>query len=132
MVKQVLVIRSDLKNAEGHKLRAGKLISQGAHASMIWLSLRARRSVETGRRILLSAAEQEWISGAFTKICLKVDSEDELYLIRNLAENAGLTAHIVVDSGATEFNGVPTPTCLAIGPDEASKIDAVTGGLSLY
>ena len=32
----------------------------------------------------------------------------------------------------TEFSGVPTRTCLAIGPDMGSKIDAVTGNLELY
>jgi peptidyl-tRNA hydrolase len=35
------------------------------------------------------------------------------------------------DSGKTEFPGEPTNTCLAIGPDDADKIDAVTGELQL-
>jgi len=31
----------------------------------------------------------------------------------------------------TEFHGQPTRTCLAIGPDDADKTDAVTGHLQL-
>ncbi|MCA9071910.1 MAG: hypothetical protein KDA84_23440, partial [Planctomycetaceae bacterium] len=31
----------------------------------------------------------------------------------------------------TEFHGVPTPTCLAIGPAGADKIDEITGKLQL-
>lgn len=33
--------------------------------------------------------------------------------------------------GKTEFHGVPTRTCLAIGPDDSEKIDAITGQLQL-
>ena len=33
MAKQVIVMRSDLKNKDGHRLPKGKLIAQGAHAS---------------------------------------------------------------------------------------------------
>lgn len=32
--KQVIVLRTDLRNAQGHKIRTGKLIAQGAHASL--------------------------------------------------------------------------------------------------
>jgi hypothetical protein len=39
---------------------------------------------------------------------------------------------VITDSGRTEFAGVPTRTCLALGPDLASRIDSVTGGLELY
>ena len=51
--------------------------------------------------------------------------------IRDLASQQGLEVHMITDTGKTEFHGVPTNTCLAIGPDEASKIDAITGGLKL-
>jgi PTH2 family peptidyl-tRNA hydrolase len=33
--------------------------------------------------------------------------------------------------GKTEFNGVPTKTCLGIGPAKAEKIDKITGDLKL-
>ncbi|MGK4455994.1 peptidyl-tRNA hydrolase [Klebsiella pneumoniae] len=48
------------------------------------------------------------------------------------AQEADLTVSLITDSGLTEFNGVPTNTCLAIGPHKASKIDAITGHLPLF
>jgi PTH2 family peptidyl-tRNA hydrolase len=44
---------------------------------------------------------------------------------------AGLEVHLITDNGKTEFHGEPTRTCLAIGPDDAEKIDAITGRLQL-
>ena len=44
----------------------------------------------------------------------------------------GLTSHLIRDSGRTEFGGVPTLTACAIGPDEGTRIDQVTGDLKLY
>ena len=51
--------------------------------------------------------------------------------IHDKALEAGLEVHLITDSGRTEFHGQPTRTCLAIGPDEADKIDAITGHLQL-
>ena len=45
---------------------------------------------------------------------------------------AGLTVSLITDAGATEFGGVPTNTCLAIGPHQAEKIDKITSHLKLY
>ncbi len=128
--KQVLVVRRDLK------MRRGKEVSQGAHASMIWLLKRIVnregkhfRPVDTAD---FSEAELEWMLGSFTKITLQVESEKELLDLQTKALEAGLQAHVVVDQGRTEFNGVPTATALAIGPDYADKIDSITGDLKLY
>ncbi len=51
--------------------------------------------------------------------------------IHDQAMALGLDVHLITDSGRTEFHGQPTRTCLAIGPDDASKIDEVTGQLEL-
>jgi PTH2 family peptidyl-tRNA hydrolase len=126
-VKQVIVIRKDLK------MRRGKEIAQGAHASISFLTKKFQdclgQGVDTCR---LSDAEINWMIGAFTKVCLQVDSERELMEIASKARQAGLECHVITDSGKTEFNGVPTKTCLAIGPDESEAIDRVTGELELY
>jgi PTH2 family peptidyl-tRNA hydrolase len=66
-----------------------------------------------------------------SKVCCRVDSEEELMQIHDKALGAGLEVHLITDSGRTEFHGQPTRTCLAIGPDEAEKIDAITGHLPL-
>ena len=75
--------------------------------------------------------ERAWIEGPFAKVCVRVDSEAELLDVYEQAQAAGLRANLITDSGRTEFHGQPTPTCLAIGPDDAEKIDSVTGELEL-
>lgn len=76
-------------------------------------------------------ALQEWLTHGMTKICVRADSEAELLEIAQKAQDAGLTVHVITDAGHTEFGGVPTKTCLAIGPDEEERIDQVTGLLRL-
>lgn len=121
--KQVIVIRRDLH------MRRGKEIAQGSHASMAWLSKR----VQLGYGIeSMSEPERLWLTGSFAKVCLQVSSEQELLDIKQKAEDAGLQVDLITDSGLTEFGGVPTNTCLAIGPDFPEKIDPITGGLKLY
>ena len=119
--KQVIVIRNDLN------MRKGKMVAQGAHASIMFLVHRLC-DVDAGAK---DHAIQEWLKHGMTKICVRVDSEAELMEIAQKAEDTGLTVHVITDAGHTEFGGVPTKTCLAIGPDEDEKIDAVTGHLKL-
>ena len=76
-------------------------------------------------------AQRAWLAGTFAKVCCRVNSEAELAEIHDKALEAGLEVHLITDSGRTEFHGQPTRTCLAIGPDDADKIDAVTGDLEL-
>ena len=123
MIKQVIIIRRDLK------MRRGKEIAQGSHASMMWLSERIQKFFP---HAVLSKEEWDWIKGTFTKVVCQIDSEESLKEVHQKALDAGLTSHIVIDSGKTEFNGVPTPTAVAIGPNEAEKIDEITKTLKLY
>lgn len=126
-MKQVILIRRDLK------MRRGKEIAQGSHASMGFLieQLRAQMPSSKGT-VQLDSATQEWIAHGMGKVCLQVQSEAELLAFHEKAKAAGLYSFLVRDSGRTEFHGEPTYTACAIGPDEAEKIDAVTGSLSLY
>ena len=77
-------------------------------------------------------AERAWIENSFTKVCVRVHSEEELIAIRDKAMEASLVVQLITDSGRTEFHGVATHTCLAIGPDYADLIDPITGELELY
>ena len=52
--------------------------------------------------------------------------------VHERAQAAGPESHLIRDAGHTEFDGVPTLTCCAIGPDDEAKIDPITGELSLY
>jgi PTH2 family peptidyl-tRNA hydrolase len=119
-VKQVIVIRKDLK------MRRGKEIAQGSHASIKWL---AEKAVKGSK---FTVDEKAWLEGSFTKICLQVNSEEELLDVYQRALAAGLTAKLITDAGRTEFDGVPTRTCIAIGPNKAQEIDKITGNLKLY
>ena len=123
IVKQVIVIRKDLK------IRRGKEIAQGSHASSAFLVKRL-----TGEKTVLNLRKEEleWMDSGFTKVCLQVDSEKELMEIFQKAKESKLEVHLITDAGRTEFAGIPTKTCLAIGPDNSDKIDKVTGELKLY
>ncbi len=135
-VKQVIVIRKDLK------MRRGKEIAQGAHAAMAWLIDRMRVGVGEGiwgepsrypvGLRLFNEAQVTWVQGLYAKVTLQVNSEAALDEVYAAAKAAGLEVHLITDAGATEFHGVPTRTCLAIGPDESEKIDPITKHLSLY
>lgn len=125
--KQVIVIRKDLK------MRRGKEIAQGAHASMAFITRKLKHVPNTDEsKIALSQAEYDWIHTSFRKITCKVNSEEELLKVYEAALYAGLTAHLVTDSGATEFHGIATHTCVAIGPDYEDIVDKVTSNLELY
>lgn len=130
-IKQVIVMRKDLK------MRKGKMIAQGAHASMAFLVNHGDGITNTwaGDQTVmltpLTPVQEIWIREDFTKICVSVDSEDGLFDILDDAERVGLLVKIIRDKGLTEFGGVPTYTCLAIGPDYADKIDEITGHLPL-
>ena len=127
--KQVIVIRRDLR------MRRGKEIAQGAHASTAWLANRVIQGMTpdgTVDHVALSAAERAWLESSFRKVTVKVGSEEELMAVYGKAVEAGLVVHLVTDRGLTEFGGIPTRTCLAVGPDYDDLVDPVTGDLELY
>jgi PTH2 family peptidyl-tRNA hydrolase len=68
---------------------------------------------------------------SFVKICVGCDSEAELLELHEKAKAAGLPVGLIQDNGTTEFHGVPTYTCLAIGPAKSEEIDKITGHLTL-
>ena len=131
--KQVIVIRKDLK------MRKGKMCAQAAHASMKVILDEMYRSpfgheeayTQFHMTILNEAPLYEWLQGLFTKIVVGCDSEEELLVLNSSAEIYKVRHALIQDSGKTEFNGVPTYTALAIGPDYPEKIDKITGHLKL-
>ncbi len=126
--KQVIVIRRDLR------MRRGKEIAQGAHAASAWLAELVIHQMAPGAAgpVPLTEAQRTWLSTSFRKVTVKVTSEDELMAVYTKAREAGLLVNLITDRGLTEFGGVPTRTCLAIGPDYDDLIDPVTGDLELY
>lgn len=126
--KQIIVIRRDLK------MRRGKEIAQGSHASMAFITKRIQKNIENGVLVpvIKRKAEEEWLRSSFRKIVCKVPDLDALLQVAKKAEEAGLETHIVEDSGYTEFKGEKTVTAVAIGPDYNENIDPVTESLELY
>ena len=124
-IKQVIVLRTDLN------MRKGKMAAQAAHASMKVFFDRKAGADAARLEVPLWPEAAEWVAGAFTKIVVGCLSQDELLALEAKAKAVGLPCSLVIDAGATEFHGVPTPTALAIGPAAAVAIDAVTGGLKL-
>lgn len=122
--KQVIVIRKDLN------MRKGKMVAQGAHASMAAILKLARREGDN-LVIPLDARIEPWLTGRFTKICVSVNSEAELLAIHEKAAANGLVTSLILDAGLTEFGGVPTHTAVAVGPDIAGRVDLITGALPL-
>jgi PTH2 family peptidyl-tRNA hydrolase len=129
--KQVIVVRKDLK------MRKGKLAAQVAHASMkVILDLLNLNEDDQDNGIqfwesFFTPAIMEWMEGSFTKVVVSVDSEDELLDILRVAKQANIPSALITDTGLTEFHGIPTNTCVAVGPDEEEKVDLITGELKL-
>jgi PTH2 family peptidyl-tRNA hydrolase len=121
-MKQVIVWRHDLA------CRLGKKMAQAGHAALAGLSNCIRDHVDKDGNVSfqLTPAQFEWYLNDFKKIVLRVDSEEDLLVIYGRAKELDLPVELITDSGLTEWN-VPTRTCLAIGPEEESKIDEVTG-----
>jgi peptidyl-tRNA hydrolase, PTH2 family len=113
-LKQILVMRKDLN------MRKGKMCSQAAHASL-------KATLEN----LTHPSVIKWLSGNFTKITVSVDSEEQLFEVMKNAENAGIITTLITDAGRTEFDGVPTNTCIAVGPASDEELTPITGHLKL-
>ena len=121
-------------------MRKGKMIAQAAHASMkVMLDLMKEEKITKGgiiykKRTLTTALGDNidtWLSGLFTKVCVYVNSEEELLSLHYKALDACIPVSLIKDAGLTEFNGVGTFTCIAIGPYINEEIDKITGDLKL-
>ena len=117
-IKQTIIIRKD------SNLSKGRLVTQGAHASIAFLT----DLIKEYNPLQLTEVQKEWVYGTFFKVCVGVDSEKELLDIGYNAVMLGLSVKYIEET--TGFDK-PTVTCLAIGPDYSSKIDPVTKHLKL-
>lgn len=134
-VKQIIILRKDLG------MRKGKMVAQGAHAS--WkavLDIGYEMAMPGGHDAFviplnedhgLPSALQQWVTTNFKKITVYVNSEEELIAIYDKAREHGLLTALIVDSGLTEFKGVPTKTAVAVGPAYDDELDPITGHLPL-
>ena len=133
--KMIIVMRTDLN------MRKGKMVAQGSHSSLkLVLELMSKSNIAINNSKLYkydllysnNSILGDWLEGKFTKICVRVDSEEELLNIYNksLKDDSNVMSTLIEDNGATEFNGIKTKTCCAIlGWSE--DVDKITGELKL-
>ncbi len=114
-LKQVLIIRTDLKMGKG------KIAAQASHAS-VNASLEALHQ----HKIWFD----RWKKYGMAKIAVKVSSEEELQGYYQKAIKAKLPKALINDAGYTQL--LPgTATAVAIGPAPSSIIDPITKDLKL-
>lgn len=138
--KQMIVIRRDLK------MRKGKIAAQASHAcveaTLMALAKEQRLNevcvAENQNWVYLNHSHEDtsaltnWFDAGVAKICVYVDSEEELLELANQGREQGFVVALIKDAGFTEFHGEPTFTCIAFEPLTAEDIDPLTGDLPLY
>lgn len=111
VLKQIIILRTDLE------MRKGKMVAQGAHASV--------KAVMSG----LDARREDWVNWIydwleddhFTKIALKCGSEEELLQRWDKVKMIFPTA-LIRDKGFTTLK-VEAYSALAIGPAPNELLD---------
>lgn len=111
MLKQVILIRKDLK------MGVGKAVAQGCHASL-------GAALTCSRKIL-----DEWLKSGGKKVVLKADLKEILEVWKKV-KRARIPNFLVADAGLTQLEP-ETITALGIGPVQESKIDKITGKFKL-
>ena len=136
--KMMIVMRRDLK------MRKGKLAAQAGHACTEALLMALSKENLLGELVMTddgmmlntegkpASALSEWFNYGCAKICVYVDSEEELLAIADKARENDIIAAVITDAGMTEFHGEPTRTCLALEPLPSDVADELTGELPLY
>lgn len=115
MLKQVIVVRRDLK------MSTGKTAAQVAHASLSAYEKCKQKYMEWA---------SSWIKEGQEKIVCEVESLEELMKLVRKVEELGISYHVVVDKGLTELPP-NTVTCVGFGPAPEKLINRVTGHLKL-
>ena len=141
--KQVIVFRKDLLKGE-HSLRKGKIAAQVAHASLAALLKLSHKEEHTNGflsndkyttiefEFKPDSILDKWLNGIFTKICVMVENEEELLKLYEEVSKTEIPCALITDAGNTEFHGVPTNTCIGIGPWWSDEIDVFTKDLQLF
>lgn len=113
--KMVIAVRKDLK------LPKGKMAAQVAHAA-VELALKC---LKYNPEIL-----KEWQKNGSKKVVVAVENQEEVWKLKEKAENEGILSTVIHDAGKTVVEE-GTLTCIGFGPDKAEKIDKITGNLKL-
>lgn len=134
--KQMIIMRRDLK------MRKGKIAAQASHACVevvLKALLKEKRFNELKEEDGYMTLETEdvtpltqWFKRGVAKVCVYVDSEEELLALNKKAQDMSYLTSLIQDAGYTEFHGVPTYTCMAMEPLYIEDANKITGDLPLY
>jgi len=115
--KMVIAVRSDVPMGKG------KTGAQCAHAA-----------VECYHQIFNNKNRQQmfkaWLRSGQPKIVVQVSNEEELLILADKAQRAGLITAVIKDAGRTQVNP-GTITVVGIGPGSNDVIDSLTSKLRL-
>lgn len=113
--KLVVAVRRDLGMGKG------KIAVQVGHATLTVAEETRRQHPDWWK---------QWFAEGQPKVVVKVNSESDLEKLKEQAEDLGLPAAIIHDSGLTQVEP-GTSTCLGIGPAPVEVVDKITGKLPL-
>ncbi len=133
-----VVARDSLKLMNGNR---GKLAAQAGHAYLhaYWDAEDRRHEVASRLDMLRPVGDKTGricnpspyrASRTATKVCLVVDTVDDLKALYE-AYKPICGVSLVTDAGLTCFDGVPTTTCLGIGPISEDKVDVNLSSLKV-
>jgi PTH2 family peptidyl-tRNA hydrolase len=113
--KMVIVMRTDLG------MSVGKMIAQACHAAVACNEQAKKTHSKQWAR---------WRDEGAKKVAVEAESLEELRELARKAEQLDIVQVLIQDAGHTEV-APGTTTCLGVGPDQAQKVDRVTGSLPL-
>jgi peptidyl-tRNA hydrolase, PTH2 family len=121
-MKQIIAVRLDLD------MPVGKIAAQVAHAAMMFVG---GQMPEKLAWVHLTRKQMDWLATGMTKVVVGIENGIALRDLCDKCRDRGVMYHMVIDEGRTCFNGQPTLTCAAIGPDTPEILDNLTGHLKL-
>ncbi len=113
-LRMAVVFRADLN------LPNGKACAQAGHAFLTAWTKCENRELATA-----------YMANSQAKIILVAPNLDTLHKIIERAKKRGVSYALITDEGRTVFDGVPTVTCLGIGPCDKTSYNNITRALSL-
>ncbi len=114
-IKQVIIVRSDLK------IGKGKLSAHVAHASLEGYKIAKAKD---------ASVVSEWEGEGQKKVVVKVKDEAEMLELYEKAKRARVPCALISDAGLTQI-APGTITALAVGPWNEEEVDRLTGHLKL-
>ena len=120
-IKQILVVRDDLKMGKG------KIGAQCGHATLG--SFKSATKLSKNSKYWTKTLEK-WSWEGQKKVCVKVPTEADLINVQKMANELGIPSYLVADAGLTQIKSGSLTVC-GLGPADSAHIDLITGDKKL-